>query len=62
MVYIAGKQWRKVANSTQDPQDKLILEGYPVFDRRLGAMAVFATNVTTKNLQAARREAQGETP
>jgi len=62
VVYVAGKQWRKVANSIQDPQDKLILEGYPVFDKRLGAMAVFATNVTTKNLQAAQRQAQGETP
>jgi hypothetical protein len=39
VVYIAGKQWRKVASSIQDPQDKLILEGYPVFDRRLGAVA-----------------------
>jgi hypothetical protein len=58
VVYIAGKQWRKVAEAIRDPQDKLILEGYPVFDKRLGAMAVFATNVTTKNLQVARREAQ----
>jgi hypothetical protein len=56
VVYIAGKQWRKVAGAIQDPQDRLILEGYPVLDKRLGAVAVFATSVTTKNLQAAARE------
>jgi hypothetical protein len=60
VVYIAGKQWRKVAEAIQDPQDKLIVEGYPAFDKRLGAVAVFATSVTTKNLQAAKREAQGQ--
>jgi hypothetical protein len=58
VVYIAGKQWRKVAEAIRDPQDRLIVEGYPVFDKRLEAMVVFAMNVTTKNLQAARREAQ----
>jgi hypothetical protein len=61
VVYIAGKQWRKVAEAIRDPQDKLIVEGYPAFDKRLGALVVFATSVATvKNLQAARREAQGQ--
>jgi hypothetical protein len=34
------------------------VEGYPTFEKRLGAVAVFAANVTTKNLQAAKRQAQ----
>ncbi len=58
VVYIARKQWSKVAGAIQDADDKLIVEGYPAFEKRLGAVAVFATNVTTKNLQAAKREAQ----
>jgi hypothetical protein len=56
VVYIAGKQWQEVAEAIRDPQDKLILEGYPAFDKRLGAPVVFATSVTTENLQATRRE------
>jgi len=58
VVYIARKQWLKVAEAIQNPDDKLIVEGYPAFEKRLGAVAVFATNVTTKNLQAARRQTQ----
>jgi hypothetical protein len=56
LVYIARKQWVKVAEAIQAPDDKLIVEGYPVFEKRLGAMVVLATNVTTKNLQTAKRE------
>ena len=58
VVYIARKQWAKVAGAIQDADDKLIVEGYPAFEKRLGAVAVFATNVTTRNLQAAKRQAQ----
>ena len=60
VVFIARKQWQKVAQSIQDPKDILIVEGYPVFDKRLGAMSVFAMNVTTKLLQAAKREGQAK--
>ncbi len=62
VVYIARKQWLKVAEAIQDPGDKLIVEGYPAFEKRLGAVAVFATNVTTKALQAAQRRAQEPQP
>jgi hypothetical protein len=58
VVYIARKQWLKVAEAIQDPGDKLIVEGYPAFEKRLGAVSVFATNVTTRNLQAAHRREQ----
>ncbi len=60
VVYIARKQWLKVAEAIQDPGDKLIVEGYPAFEKRLGAVAVFATNVTTKTLQAAQRRTQAQ--
>ena len=56
LVYIARKQWVKVAEALQASDDRLIVEGYPVFEKRLGAMVVLTTNVTTKNLQVAKRE------
>ncbi len=62
IVYIAIKQWRKVKDAiNQNPEDKLIIEGYPVFDRRIGqngTMTVYAQMVTTKFTQQARREVQ----
>lgn len=61
-VYINAKQWKKVAESIQDPEDVLIVEGFPKLDPEVKAIAVFATNVTTKKLQAAQRETQKAAP
>jgi hypothetical protein len=58
IVYIARKQWLKVAKAIKNPEDVLIVEGLPVLDKRLGTVAVFTQSVTTKLLQAAKREAQ----
>ncbi|HMR67018.1 MAG TPA: hypothetical protein PKE64_23660, partial [Anaerolineae bacterium] len=58
IVYIARKQWQAVAQAITNPEDSLIVEGLPVLDKRLGTIAVFAQNVTTKRLQQAKREAQ----
>ena len=59
VVYIAIKQWRKVKESlAQNPEDKLIVEGYPYFDRRIGqggTLTLYAQSVTTTGLQRARR-------
>lgn len=57
-VYIATKQWRKVAQALQQPEDVLIVEGIAVYDPELRGLAVFATNTTTKLLQSARRAEQ----
>jgi hypothetical protein len=60
LVFIAKKQWEKVKDSiTNNPDDKLIIEGYPVFDKRIGksgAMTLYAQMVTTTAIQQARRE------
>jgi hypothetical protein len=60
VVYIAAKQWSKVKESLHDnPDDKLIIEGYPVFDRRIGqngAMTIFALNATSTLVQRAQRQ------
>ncbi len=58
VVYITRKQWNKVKDAIKNPQDVLIVEGYPIFDSRLKAMAVFSLNVTTKFIQQAVRETQ----
>lgn len=61
VVYIAMKQWSKIKASLKNPEDKLIVEGYPVFDRRIGqkgAMTVYAQHVTTKLVQQKMRESQ----
>ena len=60
IVYIAQKQWQKVAAAIQDPTDALIIEGYPVFDERLPGLAVLTQNITTRNLQRAKRASEGE--
>ncbi len=57
IVFIAAKQWRRVAESIKDPEDALIVEGYPFFDERLKTIAVLGQSVTTKLLQRAKREA-----
>ncbi|HEY4387944.1 MAG TPA: hypothetical protein VGN34_26140 [Ktedonobacteraceae bacterium] len=55
-VYIASKQWKKVEEAIKDPEDVLIMEGFPKTDPEVSAIAVFATNVTTKKLQMAKKQ------
>ena len=57
-VYIAQKQWAKVAEALRNAEDVLIAEGTPVYDRELEGIAVYVTNTTTKLLQQAQRAAQ----
>jgi hypothetical protein len=60
VVYIGMKQWRKVADAINNPDDKLIVEGYCAFDAEQKAMAVFATSVTTRTLQMAKNQAKAD--
>lgn len=59
LIFIAKKQWSKIKDSlNENPNDKLIVEGYPVFDSRIGqtgAMSIYAQNVSTKRIQQAKR-------
>ena len=55
-VYISSKQWKSVAQVVDDPEDVLIVEGFPCADKEVTAIAVFATSCTTKKLQAAKRQ------
>ena len=60
-VYIAAKQWRKVEEAVSDPEDALIVEGTCAFDDQIGGMAVFAMNVTSKILEAKKRQQKDTT-
>lgn len=60
-VYIASKQWAKVKEAIADPDDVLIVEGFPKTDAQVSAIAVFATNVTTKKFQMSKKQPK-ETP
>jgi hypothetical protein len=57
-VYLTPKQWRPVAEALHDPEDTCIIEGFPAFDPTLEGVAVYALNVTTKQLQQAARAAR----
>jgi hypothetical protein len=60
-VYMGLKQWRKVENALKDnAQDAMIIEGVCAFDPEIQGMVVFASNTTTKGLEAAKREGQKE--
>jgi hypothetical protein len=56
LVYIASKQWRKVEESIQNPEDKLIIEGYPYNDKKMGVIGVLTQSITTVNLQRVKRD------
>lgn len=57
-LYIASKQWRRVAEAIKDSEDTLIVEGFPQLDAKTASITVFVTNATTKKLQRAQRQAQ----
>ncbi len=58
VLLIARKQWERVEQMlTADPEDVLIAEGYPSYDSRFAGITVHTTQVTTRKLQAAKRQA-----
>ncbi len=58
MIFVQQKQWNKVREAMQQPDDALIVEGYGVHEPRFAGITVYATQVTTKALQAAKRKEQ----
>ncbi|MBA3532326.1 MAG: hypothetical protein H0T73_10435 [Ardenticatenales bacterium] len=55
LVYVAEKQWKKVAEAIQAPEDVLIVEGHLTWDEELKKLSIFASNITTKALEQAKR-------
>ncbi len=58
VVLISAKQWSKVERCLDDPEDSLIIEGFPQVNRTNGSITVFASNVTSKVMQRQLREQQ----
>jgi hypothetical protein len=56
MIFVKQKQWTKVRAAMQQADDALIVEGYPVHEPRFAGITVYATQVTTKGLQAVKRK------
>lgn len=55
-VYIGAKQWKKIAEAANDPEDALIIEGFPQVDIKTGMISVFATNASSKKLQTEKKQ------
>lgn len=58
LVLVAKKQWGKVSAAIKNEGDALIIEGYPAYEPRHAGITVFTTTITTKQQQAAKRQAQ----
>lgn len=60
-VFIALKHWAKVAPvMAQDKDEKLLVEGYPIFDPKRGVTVILAQNVRTVNLGRRSRSTAGD--
>lgn len=59
-VYIGSRQWRKISKQLRDPNDALVIEGYPTFDKAFHGITVLAQNTTTKKLSAEKLKRIGE--
>jgi hypothetical protein len=54
-VFISLRHWAKVAPvMAQDKDERLLVEGYPIFDPKRGITVILAQNVRTVNMN--RRE------
>jgi len=53
-IYIPTKLWKKVETSLNDPHDQLIVEGTCAYDTEAGRIAILATHVSSKHLEAVR--------
>jgi hypothetical protein len=56
LVFIARKQWEKVAEAlAADEDDRLIVTGYPVLDKKTEAIVVLGQSVSTTSEQEQKR-------
>lgn len=58
LILIASKQWSKVKPYASNPDNKLIVKGWPVFDKKLGTITVLAQNTTATLLEKEKQEAR----
>jgi hypothetical protein len=59
VIFIAHKQWNGVKDSVaQNPEDKLVIQGYPVFDPKTGTTVVLAQQVQSVEQEKAKKAAK----
>jgi hypothetical protein len=59
-VYVSAKQWKRVEEAATDPEDALIIEGTCAYNEQIKGMAFYTTNITSKRLEARKREQRAE--
>jgi hypothetical protein len=60
LILIAAKQWSKVKEYASNPENKLIVKGWPVFDKKLGTITVLAQNTTATLLEKEKQQARAQ--
>ena len=60
VLYIGQKQWNKVKDIIKSPEEMLLLEGYPFFDKEVNAFSVLVTRTTTKSIEAKKKSKKPE--
>lgn len=55
-IYVASKQWKRVEEAAADKEDTLIIEGMCAYNPEIKGVALYATNITSKGLEAKKRE------
>lgn len=61
VVYIGIKHWEKVEKALNKGDDELVIEGLCLYDPDLTSVSVYATYVTTKNIQRKEKQRQSAT-
>jgi hypothetical protein len=63
VVSIESYQWKVVAATVDEREDRLIIEGYPQLDVETGTIAVFATSTTSREAASRKTlEISGQLP
>ena len=60
LILIANKQWKKVKPFVTEPDNKLIVRGWPIFDKKLGTITVLAQNTTSTLLEKQRQSKKSD--
>ncbi len=61
VVYVGKRLWGRIAKAAEDPEDEIIIEGFPQIDTETGTIALYAKKSTSKKLEAARYQ-KGKKP
>lgn len=54
VVYLGTRLWGRIAEAAADPEDEVIIEGFPQIDTETGTIALYAKKTTSKKLETAR--------